>query len=493
VLTITGTASDDQFRLQLKSGDAATLQVTDNGTTRELALADVTRIDVSGLGGDDTLTVNLANGLVGLAGGLPLNFVGGAGTDTLRLSGDPGAGLDTTISAGANAQAGTLTAALGGSTLAVTFSELDALIDTSTGDLTVNATEGRDQLRIGNGPTIDGLATNTIGAGNNTGKVAVNHQTGSSTNPTVLLFVDEHAADAHLRHGDTLADLQGPNGDASSIVPITFANKAEVTANALGGDDVFTLAAGLTGAAGLTDLTLSGGAGLDTLVARGVPAGVTLALDGVERRLDGGAEILIHNLYNELLRRTPSDAELDGWLAVLRRQGAQAVIAGIAGSAEARAVVVRDWYVQFLGRAAATGEEQGWVQALTGGATEEQVLSSFLSSAEFRARADALVGGASSDENYVRALYQLLLNRDPESQGVVNAWVSAVGSLGRQAVALSFLRSAELRAAFVTDAYLTLLERTPSRGEVNGWVRSGLDLFALRVAILASAEFDRNG
>ena len=64
-----------------------------------------------------------------------------------------------------------------------------------------------------------------------------------------------------------------------------------------------------------------------------------------------------------------------------------AVAAGVEQSLEAQDYLVRSWYVTFLGRQAQGGEEQGWVNLLQQGQTEEQVLSMILASQEFYTRA----------------------------------------------------------------------------------------------------------
>src|SRR5258708_3472854 len=69
-LTLTGTNGPDQFVIRLQAGAATNIQVSDNGGSSftTAALADVTGINVDGLGGKDSLTVDNSNGLVAKAG-----------------------------------------------------------------------------------------------------------------------------------------------------------------------------------------------------------------------------------------------------------------------------------------------------------------------------------------------------------------------------------------------------------------------------------------
>jgi hypothetical protein len=201
----------------------------------------------------------------------------------------------------------------------------------------------------------------------------------------------------------------------------------------------------------------------------------------------------VQALYADFLGRTAAQSEVNVWLNVLPTLGQAGVVNGIIHSPEALTHAVDGFYVKFLGRAAVGSEEMGWVAALQNGQTEEQVLAGILSSPEFAAHANALIGGSNADANYVQALYKLLLNR-MGSTAEVNVWLSVLPS-GRASVALGILGSPEYRTDVVTQFYGTLLHRltAPGASEVAGWVNSGLDILAIEVAFGSSPEYFQNG
>jgi hypothetical protein len=207
----------------------------------------------------------------------------------------------------------------------------------------------------------------------------------------------------------------------------------------------------------------------------------------------GAQERFVQALYLDELGRAGSRAELDVWVAVLTMPGgSQAkVAAGIVASLEARDHRVQGWYQTYLGRPATNGEEQPWANLLQS-QTEEQVLSQILGSAEFRARAQTLSPRDPSDQQYVQALYSMLLNRSG-SAGEVARFVSALPHLDRPGVALLFFQSPEYRALPVGDDYRTLLHRPADAVGVNGWVLSKLDLAHIRIGFEGSTEFFMNG
>src|SRR5262249_539012 len=108
------------------------------------------------------------------------------------------------------------------------------------------------------------------------------------------------------------------------------------------------------------------------------------------------------------------------------------------------------------------------------------------------ARANTVIGGANASENYVQALYQVLLSRTG-SPAEVNAWVAALPG-GRAAVALGFLGSVEYRTEVVDQLYTTLMDRPtpPAAAEVAWWANSGLGMLAIETGFAASPEYFQN-
>jgi hypothetical protein len=131
------------------------------------------------------------------------------------------------------------------------------------------------------------------------------------------------------------------------------------------------------------------------------------------------------------------------------------------------------------------------------GGTEEQALSLILSSPEYFAHAAVAIGTSNppSNESFVIALYEQLLGRSRAeiSAGEIQAWVNALATQTRAAVALQFLSSEENRSNVVQGYYLTLLNRSPSGGEVASWANSSLDLATIRVMFEIADEFYANG
>jgi streptogramin lyase len=204
----------------------------------------------------------------------------------------------------------------------------------------------------------------------------------------------------------------------------------------------------------------------------------------------------IQGLYQDALGRLGSPAELDGWVVNIVSSGIGPVVRGIERSAEAHAHLLRTWYVRFLGRTTppADSEIQGWLSAFQAGATEEQVLGALLASQEFFNFANRLISAGTPNERFVSAVYVLLLNRTPTS-GEVQGWVGQLPVLGQQGIANNFLNSAEYRGDIIQGYYSTLLHRSsaPSAAEVNGWVVSGMDLERIRIGFETSLEFYLKG
>ncbi len=198
----------------------------------------------------------------------------------------------------------------------------------------------------------------------------------------------------------------------------------------------------------------------------------------------------VQALYHQFLHRNASPAEVAYYASYLDATGNRAaVVDSLARSAEARDVLVKQWFVDYLGRPAQGGEELPYVNELVQGQSEETVLSSILGAGEFYARS----GG--TDTGFVQELFLATLGR-PASAADVASYEQAVGPRsGRSGEAFAVLGSAEFRGDFVYVLYFDELERlargagAPSPQDVQGWVFSGLSMTGLREAFAETQEF----
>jgi hypothetical protein len=199
--------------------------------------------------------------------------------------------------------------------------------------------------------------------------------------------------------------------------------------------------------------------------------------------------ILAQALYLGNLKQPGANPDPQAAAALLQAPGDTRLLVAdlIQRSTEAFTRLVQAFYVHFLGRAAAAGEEAGWVGMLLSGQTEEQVLSAFLSTAEFYTRAGGLVPAGTADERFVRALYDLLLQR-PATDGEVGGWLGALPALGRGGVAAALLASAEYRSRRVEGYYRDLLGRPAGAAEVASWADSPFDLLTIRLFFEGHAD-----
>jgi hypothetical protein len=216
--------------------------------------------------------------------------------------------------------------------------------------------------------------------------------------------------------------------------------------------------------------------------------------DGVEGSSTGTGEInaaaklddahaFLHTLYNEVLGRTGTSSELNGWASVLNPEGQAAVANAILHSSEALGRIVDSFYLRFLGRQADSNGRAGWISFLQNGGTEEQVESLFLTSPEYVSHINV---------DYVQSLYMNILGRTGSADELA-LWNNNIHNLGLTGIANGFVHSTENRLNTLRSDFQTFLHRTPTDTELMPLVNTSLDLLSLEGAVLSSQEFFANG
>jgi hypothetical protein len=196
-----------------------------------------------------------------------------------------------------------------------------------------------------------------------------------------------------------------------------------------------------------------------------------------------GEEAFVQTLYNNLLGRTGSSAELMPWASMVRSRGQAIVVNEILHSNESLTRIVDHQYIQFLGRVPGAAESAAWVGFLSAGGTLEQFQDLILTSPEYLGK---------TIPNWVRSLYFNVLDR-PGSEGEIVAWNNAATSLGLSGIARAFTDSFEARYAAATLDYEAFLHREPSVSEAAAFATSPADFLAMEMIVLSSVEYYGNG
>jgi hypothetical protein len=194
----------------------------------------------------------------------------------------------------------------------------------------------------------------------------------------------------------------------------------------------------------------------------------------------------VQALYNEVLGRTGTLGELNGWVNVLNmnNQNRAPVVNGILRSNESLGRIVDGFYLRFLGRASDPAGRAGWINFLKGGGTLEQMTTAFVTSPEYISHINV---------DYVQSLYINILGRTGASSELAG-WNNQIQTIGLTGIANGFSMSTEYRFNTVFSNFVTFLHRTPPASEVNSFITNMHgDLLTLEADVLVSAEFFTNG
>ena len=194
----------------------------------------------------------------------------------------------------------------------------------------------------------------------------------------------------------------------------------------------------------------------------------------------------VQAVYNDILGRTATLGELDGWVAAMAAGGAAGptnVVAGILRSDESLGRIVDGYYLQYLGRASDFVGRAYWVGQIKAGMTLEAVQAGFVSSAEFL---------ANNNTDSVQGLYRHFFGRtgNPAELAYWYTWLPALGWAG---VAKAFSASRENHLRQLTQLFNVFLHRNPSAGDMSYWSAQPGDLLTVEARLLGSGEFAARG
>ena len=180
----------------------------------------------------------------------------------------------------------------------------------------------------------------------------------------------------------------------------------------------------------------------------------------------------VWKFYEQVLNRAPEDSGLQYWTGRIMSGGQYGEIAqGFFESNERLDPIITQFYHDYLLRPVdASGLEYWRDQVWKRDGAPDNVVAGVISSPEFYRSA----GG--TDSGWVTALYERLLNREPDSQGL-GFWVGNLHShqMTEPQVVLGFLHSDEDFKNRIAGWFQQYLNRSPGSGELSTFLRQMKD------------------
>jgi hypothetical protein len=201
----------------------------------------------------------------------------------------------------------------------------------------------------------------------------------------------------------------------------------------------------------------------------------------------GADASFVQAAYADVLGRSPSGSEVQGWTALLSRGVPRdAIASGFNNSDEYRLHMIDAAYTDVLKRTPDAGGRISWLNGMRSGTLQpDDAHRIFLSTDEFYQN----VGGG-TDAGYLAALYSDVIGRAPNSSEVAY-WIPILSRIGRQGTVNAFWFAAETINRQAGDLFTVFLGRSASSADVSSWssIIRGNGLTSARNMIMSSGEY----
>lgn len=202
---------------------------------------------------------------------------------------------------------------------------------------------------------------------------------------------------------------------------------------------------------------------------------------------------IITGLFNEILRKDPTAAELQNYTAVWGLTGINGVVAGLYSSTEFRRTQVNSYYLELLGRPATQSELSWGTTQLIWGVPEPLFNASIAGSREYYSSSNAgggPNGPSPSAVSFVDLLYRTLVGATPDPVVAPDYFQQVQAGLPTGLVAGQFVMADPFRQVKVLETFQVLgLSPTPVvvSNYVDNWFWYG-GLAGISTLLLASGE-----